>query len=259
MTPTPPTDVADFYDAIAPFYDDMTGTRERIVRDEKTFDSLVHSNKISDALDAGTGSGAHTLLLARLGVNMTGIDIAPAMIDRLTRNAAELGLSVTGLVAPMQNLPTSMNESFDAVFCLGNTFPHLRSSEERRSAVQGFYRVLRPGGLVILQFLNFDMIRPDSRLPRFLTQVHTSTMERRYEPTAEGVRLVIRRNDVAHADTQTFSLDLLPVRPPEMLALLESEGFTAVSLAGDLSGGAWNPETSHDIVVTARKSPSRQH
>ncbi|HTX99493.1 MAG TPA: class I SAM-dependent methyltransferase, partial [Bacteroidota bacterium] len=133
MTPTPPTDVADFYNAIAPFYDDMTGTRERIVRDEKTFDILVHSNKISDALDAGTGSGAHALLLARLGVNMTGIDIAPAMIDRLTRNAAELGLSVTGLVAPMQNLPTSMNESFDAVFCLGNTFPHLRSSEERRS------------------------------------------------------------------------------------------------------------------------------
>ncbi len=247
------TDISDFYDAIASFYDDMTGTRNRIGRDEPLFKEIVDSHHIHEALDAGTGSGALALTLARLGVNVTGIDLAPAMIERLARNAADLALSVTGMVLPMQDLPLSMNDSYDAVFCLGNTFPHLRTDEERQAAIRGFFRVLRPGGLLFLQFLNFDFPRPDTELPRFLTQVRESTMERHYESTAEGVRLVIQRREESHSAARTFHLDLRPVHASEIRALLESVGFTAITISADLTGGAWDPKLSKDIVVKAKK------
>src|SRR5262245_35779015 len=51
-----------------------------------------------DVLDIGCGFGNNSIALARLGANVTAVDISQVAIEKLNRKATELGLSIRGLV-----------------------------------------------------------------------------------------------------------------------------------------------------------------
>ena len=103
MTDTqPPSEtVAGFYDVTASFYDTMTDMEERIVHERPFFRVLVERYGIRRALDAGSGTGMHSLLLAHLGVEVVGVDISREMLTRLQEHAHNHGVSVHTIQADL--------------------------------------------------------------------------------------------------------------------------------------------------------------
>jgi ubiquinone/menaquinone biosynthesis C-methylase UbiE len=83
VEPGTPLTVAKFYDALAPDYDTMTGFQKRFVHEKPFFRLLVEKYKIRTVLDAGCGTGFHSLLLAQLGVQVTAIDVSPVIKNPL--------------------------------------------------------------------------------------------------------------------------------------------------------------------------------
>ncbi|MDP9388915.1 MAG: class I SAM-dependent methyltransferase, partial [Actinomycetota bacterium] len=65
-------------------------------------------------LDVATGTGALALRLARSGAEVTGIDLAPTLIDTARRLAAEAGVEVRYEVGDAEDLPYD-DGSFDVV------------------------------------------------------------------------------------------------------------------------------------------------
>ena len=96
------------------------------------------------ALDLGCGVGRHALLFARLGFEVSAIDLAEAGLAELRRNAATEGLEIEALAAPMTELPFD-HETFDYVLSF-NVLYH-GDPEVVRTAIAEIRRVLRPGGL----------------------------------------------------------------------------------------------------------------
>src|SRR5512135_913220 len=94
-----PLTIEEFYDALATDYDSMTGFQKRFVQEKPFFRLLVDRHRIRTALDVGCGTGFHSLLLAQLGVEATGIDVSPAMIREAQRHAQELSLTATFIEA----------------------------------------------------------------------------------------------------------------------------------------------------------------
>ncbi len=95
------------------------------------------------ALDAGCGTGLCTAWLAALGLEVTGVDIDPAMLGA-ARNKAPAARLVEGSIT---RLPFADGE-FDlslavTVFCF-------LSDEERAEAARELVRVTRPGGRVVI-------------------------------------------------------------------------------------------------------------
>ncbi len=103
----------------------------------------------AQVLDVAAGRGANLFPAAR-AVGPTGrvigIDIAPAMVEETTRALAERGLANAAMLRMDAEELTFADESFDVVLCSFAYFffPHL----ER--ALAQFYRVLRPGGTLLL-------------------------------------------------------------------------------------------------------------
>ena len=58
---------------------------------------------------------------------------------------------------------------FDAIVCMGNSFAHLPDFEgdgrDQRAAVDNFRRLLRPGGVLVIDHRNYDAILRDGRAP----------------------------------------------------------------------------------------------
>lgn len=98
-------------------------------------------------LDVGTGSGFFAILLARLGHQVTGIDLTPSMIQEAKQLAKEQKIQADFFVMDAEN-PEFADESFDVVISrnLTWTLPHAEH------AYRQWNRVLKDGGIL----LNFD-------------------------------------------------------------------------------------------------------
>jgi 2-polyprenyl-3-methyl-5-hydroxy-6-metoxy-1,4-benzoquinol methylase len=96
-------------------------------------------------LDMGCGTGSLSILLATLGLDVTGIDISPAMIARLQEKAEQAGHDIQFhmMDAAHPHLP---GQQFDTVLCR-----HLLwSLPDPQAVLRRWLSLLSPGGCLVL-------------------------------------------------------------------------------------------------------------
>jgi ubiquinone/menaquinone biosynthesis C-methylase UbiE len=106
-----------------------------------------------DALDVGCGTGFLSLELAARGHRVTGIDLAPTMLDLARRKAAEAGFGIRFQEGDAEQAPFPA-ASFDLAISRHVlwTLPH------PEAAIDDWIRVLRPGGrLVVIDGAQYDI------------------------------------------------------------------------------------------------------
>jgi SAM-dependent methyltransferase len=96
-------------------------------------------------LDLGVGPGWTSILFARRGYDVVGVDVAPAMIELARANRARCGddLRLDFAVADYESL--DWQDKFDAVVF----YDALHHAEDEAAALATVFRALRPGGVCI--------------------------------------------------------------------------------------------------------------
>jgi SAM-dependent methyltransferase len=94
-------------------------------------------------LDVACGTGGVTELAARGGAEVTGIDLAPALIETAKRRAAEKDLDIDYRVGDAENLDVE-DAGFDVVT---STFGVIFAPDQQRAAAE-LVRVTRSGGML---------------------------------------------------------------------------------------------------------------
>ena len=102
-------------------------------------------------LDAGCGTGENTILLARLGYEVLGIDFAPKAIAHARDIAAARGVNARFEVADAMNL--GAEPGYDTV--LDSALFHIFGDDSDRARyVASLHRAIRPGGVLNLLALS---------------------------------------------------------------------------------------------------------
>ena len=148
----------EFYNHISKDYDNFTRFDEGFEKVQQTVKSILKKYRMQSALDAACGSGSFSIALKQLGVDVVGTDISQAMLDKAVINAQQFNLNMDWLQVPMQQIKNTIRQKFDAIFCLGNSLPHLLTPADLESSLNGFYSVLNPGGVLMIQILNYTKI-----------------------------------------------------------------------------------------------------
>lgn len=102
-------------------------------------------------LDAGAGTGRHSLPLARKGYKVTATDASPHMIRRLRQRAKAEGLKIAARTLGFESL--DFDEEFDALICIA-AFAYLTADTAIDRALRAFHRALAPGGIAIVHTYN---------------------------------------------------------------------------------------------------------
>ncbi|HEV2704194.1 MAG TPA: bifunctional 2-polyprenyl-6-hydroxyphenol methylase/3-demethylubiquinol 3-O-methyltransferase UbiG [Steroidobacteraceae bacterium] len=101
-------------------------------------------------LDVGCGGGLFCEALESLGARVTGIDLAPAMIETARLHAAERGVSIDYRLLGAEALAAAEPGAFDAVTCM-EMVEHVPNPA---GVVAALGALVRPGGAVFLSTLN---------------------------------------------------------------------------------------------------------
>lgn len=248
--------VKEFYDSLAPLYDEMTAFDERFEKESPSFRRMVERFSIKNAFDAGCGSGFHSVLLAQLGVAVTAMDVSPEMVKLAKANGNRYGVSLkvqTGSFAEARSL---LEDRFDAAFVMGNSLPHLLTREDLLEALENIVGTLRPGGLLVVQCLNYERILQQRLSSQKTRTSREHVFERSYEFEQESVlfSIVMRPKDPQEGKEYRQTVRLRPVLREELRSVLLQLGVEGIEFYGTMGLTPFEPEASTDLITLGRKS-----
>jgi 2-polyprenyl-6-hydroxyphenyl methylase/3-demethylubiquinone-9 3-methyltransferase len=199
-----PAEIAKF-EALAHRFWDSDGEFKPLHRlNPARVDYVASRTRVDGALvlDVGCGGGLLAEALARRGATVTGMDLAPAMIQTARLHAAESGLSIDYRVQDAGELATQSPHAFDVVTCM--------EMLEHVADPAGFLKVLgqlvRPGGALFVSTLNRNV-------KSFLKAI-------------VGAEYVLRLLPAGTHDYERF------IRPSELASWGRAAGLTLVHTAG---------------------------
>ena len=137
-----------YWDYLAQSFDDEPdhGLRDSLVLEAWTelLKTWVPATNAT-ILDIGCGTGSLSVILARLGHTVTGIDLSPSMISLARTKAAAYGLEIEFHIMDASHVQFAEHQ-FDVILCR-----HLLwALSEPEQVLQRWIKLLKPGGRLIL-------------------------------------------------------------------------------------------------------------
>jgi 2-polyprenyl-3-methyl-5-hydroxy-6-metoxy-1,4-benzoquinol methylase len=101
------------------------------------------------ALEIGCGSGPISCFLAGIGLAVRGIDVSATALEMARQHAAQRGLNVQFDSADICNMPEQSGR-YDLIID-GHCLHYFVFDDHRRSALTAIQRLLKPGGLFLIE------------------------------------------------------------------------------------------------------------
>lgn len=249
----------DRYGRIA--YRNLIAWPERLTREAPLLQRVLEGAPSRRVLDLGCGSGEHARFLASLGYEPTGVDASASQVAA-ARQADPDGSYVQGSLTALADL---VAPGFGAAICVGNTLPHLTEEEDLRRCFEGLAGRLLPGGVFLLQTLNYDRIldRGDRTFPLVVRpgeEGAETVFLRLMTPRADGrltfTPATLRWRPGAEPPLELISAEEIQLRGwrrAELEALLRGAGFEVREALGGMTGDPWSP-ASQDLVLVATRA-----
>jgi SAM-dependent methyltransferase len=198
-------------------------------------------------LDLGCGSGRHARRLAAHGFEVTGIDLSAASLARARRRRG----------APVRFVQQDMRQpfgtrAFDCVVSLFTSFGYFADPADHHAVVGNIARALRPGGRVVLDYLN--VARVEARLVREEIAERAGIVyrvSRWSDAAAIHKRIVV--DDPAAPAPLSFVERVAKLAPRDFARLFTRAGLVVEALFGDYALGAFDVNVSPRLILVARK------
>lgn len=244
----------DFYDRIAKEYDQITSADARAQRAKEFVKELLRRHRIASALDVACGTGMYTIPLALAGVRTAGADLSAPMLEQARGRAAKAGAGIEWLCEPMQTLAGKIEKKFDALLCMGNSIPHLLEEADLDDTLAGFARMLTPGGLVVIQLLNYARILAAGERIVDIDRQGDSQYVRFYDFLPGRVRFNILQIQWQgpHCRHQLDSTLLRPYLWNELRDAMERNGLGATQAFGGLGFQEFSAEKSETVMLMGK-------
>lgn len=239
-------------------YDLITNAAQREKYHAKEVSAMIERFGPTSVLDAGCASGLTTMLFARAGIETVGLDRSRKMIEVAKQKFAKSGYPMSFRCGRFEALPKNLHGKFDLIVCLANSISGVGSVPVLKKSLRGFHDVLRPGGSLVLQLLNYASIKEGELRPIRVTEnqgiVYGRYSIRRGKKLAVHViRLDMNSNPPGF---EPFCHEFENFGPDQITKAAAASGFVSLRKYADLCLSRRFAKSSRDLVVIASRPKS---
>lgn len=211
-------------------WDELIDWKARSKGEGRFFIDELKARGKTKILDVATGTGYHSVRLLNNGFDVWSADGSPVMLAKAFENAKENGHILKTLHADWRWLNRDVHGRFDAIICLGNSFTHLFSDNDRRKSLAEFYSALKHDGILIIDHRNYDAILDQDEFSSKHTYYYAGDqVSAKPEHVDEG----LARFQYTFPDQSKFHLNMFPLRKKYMRKILQEVGFQTITTYGD--------------------------
>ncbi len=144
---------------IEDWYDNQYNEWERLERHKIEFDMTKRfldqyiQGQNLEILDIGGGPGRYAMYLAEQGHKVTLLDLSKKNIEVAKRKSAERGITLQGYIHGNALELGEFKCQFDVILLMGPLY-HLIKEADRRKAIEGALKLLKPNGMIIATFIS---------------------------------------------------------------------------------------------------------
>lgn len=108
---------------------------------------------VTKILDAGCGTGRHSIPLIQAGYYVTSLDKSQNMLNMFKKKLESANLKADTVKKDMKKL--NFTEEFQAIICMNSAFMYQLTDEDILQTLKSFCKALELGGVAIIDIMNF--------------------------------------------------------------------------------------------------------
>lgn len=241
-------DYRGMYDhGFAQAWDQLVDWQGRDASEGLFFIDLLRRFGVARLIDMSTGTGYHSIKFLRAGFSVVSVDGSAEMLSVAQQNAELQRVVLTAVHADWRDLTpnVAIPPGVDAIVCLGNSFTHLFSDEERRLVISNWAKLLRRGGVLIMDYRNYDALISGAHMSASKLYYCSDKVDIRPGFDSAGAA----KFEYVFDDGRTFNLKMYPLTKSYVRELFGGAGFTLEQEFGDFSALTANREPNFFIDV----------
>ncbi|XP_058788647.1 glycine N-methyltransferase-like [Phymastichus coffea] len=189
---------------------------------------LLRDHGCQRILDVACGTGVDSMMLLEEGFQVVSVDASDKMLKYALKSRWERRkekafddwvIEEANWLTLEKDIRPLINDGFDAVLCLGNSFPHILDGygdqREQKQALYNFERCVKPGGLLLIDHRNYEHILKGKSPPiesmyynnNYLKKIETSVIYKNGIPCLVTLDYLVEINsgDLKESEEQQYS------------------------------------------------------
>jgi SAM-dependent methyltransferase len=250
----------NLFGKLARYYDTLHRSRD-YTRETEFVNQVFQKYRASAtcrSLELFCGTGGHTIVAARQGLDVVGLDSSPDMLDIARRKAAAAELEIGFELGDCRAM--RFDQDFDLVFGLGQSLHYLTSYSQIACALANVHAALSLGGICVFDVINgwrmleryhvehYDLTDDGTRILR----IARAEPDRARRVTLSEVTWIIQLPD-GRLDLEQTSEEYRILFADELTFLLEACGFETLGVYSDHTMDCPASAESVALAVAARK------
>jgi len=210
--------------------------------------SNIKLERKSKILDMACGAGRHSIILAKQGFNVTGIDLSENLLSEAKKNASEEKLTIKFIKSDIREFNTE--DRFNLILNLFTSFGYFNKEEDNFLVLQKAFEFLEKSGFFILDFFNKNYLLKNLIPLTEEIQEDKKIIQKRFIRKGRVEKTI---EIFTNEDKKEFSESVKLYSNQELVNMLLEIGFEIVSLFGDFDGSVFDIDNSPRFIAICKK------
>jgi 2-polyprenyl-3-methyl-5-hydroxy-6-metoxy-1,4-benzoquinol methylase len=215
------------------------------------FELIIKNIEISakgKVLDLACGPGRHSILFARKGFDVTGIDLSDNLLRVAESSARKEKLDIQFIKSDIRKV--ELTDKFDLVVNLFTSFGFFETDEDNFSIFRTASDLLKPSGYFVFDFLNSTFLKNNLISESSEDKHHEKIIQKRRIEGDRVIKDIIIQN---HGTVKTFFESVKLYRKGELHEAIHKNGLAIKKTFGDFAGSDFIEATSPRLIIIAQK------
>jgi len=216
----------------------------------------VSISKASAVLDLACGNGRHSMLLAKRGFNVTGIDLSKYLISEARKRLCRT--KVTNLKFKVRDMRHfSFPKKFDLIVNLFTSFGYFQNDDENWSVIECCARSLKTPGYLVVDYFNTTFLRRNIEpysISRSRGRVFIQTRRIVNSYVRKDIFLVTRDNKKYDFRRYYERIKLYSLQ--DFSEMFRQNGLEVIRVFGNYDGSSFVLKKSPRLIIIGKKSES---